>query len=106
MPCFAWKALSPGPSNTRQAVILRAAASVYDAVKFSTIELIISRHEQTLKVFENEKNLEVNLHKLAAIQLRTGTYSLVDSLIMADYIVESTKRISKAHKKNVDGSVL
>ncbi|KAH9386751.1 uncharacterized protein NEMAJ01_1647 [Nematocida major] len=93
----------------RQVELLGGLAFVYDAVKFNTfntIELIISRYQQTLRVFEDEKNLEDKLHKLAAIQLRSNAYSLLDSLMLLDYILESIKKISKEYEGFVkEGSI-
>ncbi|KAH9386752.1 uncharacterized protein NEMAJ01_1648 [Nematocida major] len=99
---------NPDLINARRVKLLGGIAFVYDAVKFntfSTMELMISRYQQTLKAFE-EKNSDINLKKLAAVQLRTDAYSLIDSLALIDYIAERITRISEEHDKFVnEGSI-
>ncbi|KAH9385315.1 uncharacterized protein NEMAJ01_0211 [Nematocida major] len=90
----------PDSINTRRIQLLGGIAFVYDAVKFNTfntIELIISRYQQTLKAFKNNVIQKEHLQKLAAIQLRSDAYSLIDSLILLDYISENIRTISKEH---------
>ncbi|KAH9385302.1 uncharacterized protein NEMAJ01_0198 [Nematocida major] len=100
---------NPDLINAWQVKLLGGVAFVYDAVKFNTfntMELIISRYQQTLKAFEDEKTPDDDLHKLAAVQLRTDAYSLIDSLAFIDYIAERINGMSKKHVEYVkEGSI-
>ncbi|KAH9385304.1 uncharacterized protein NEMAJ01_0200 [Nematocida major] len=99
----------PGMKVGRQVELLGGVAFVYDAVKFntfSTIEVIISRYQQTLKAFKNDVIQKDDLQKLAAVQLRSDAYSLIDSLMLLEYIAESIRTISKKHVEFVkEGSI-
>ncbi|KAH9385303.1 uncharacterized protein NEMAJ01_0199 [Nematocida major] len=96
-------------TDCRRIQLLGGVAFVYDAVKFntfSTIELIISRYQQTLRAFKNDVIQKDDLQKLAAIQLRSDAYSLIDSLILLDSIIESINGMSKEHAEFVkEGSI-
>ncbi|KAH9385314.1 uncharacterized protein NEMAJ01_0210 [Nematocida major] len=99
----------PDSINTRRIQLLGGVAFVYDAVKFntfSTIELIISRYQQTLRAFKNDVIQKDDLQKLAAAQLRTDAYSLIDSLAFIGYIAERINIMSKEHVDYVkEGSI-